>query len=185
VRVATFDRYAHHDQEVTVTEAVETEKTIPVRHVKIELVRSFEDARDAFESIVPKLDAGTMALLNSGETDRARCELERGPELMIFQSRDHGRVLQIAGQERKALQYDVGNPLTASKMTRHQLPAALYAQFRVALYESEQGHAVFEYDRPSSLFGQFGDAEVTAVAQELDGAIERVLGRVVAGRRNE
>jgi hypothetical protein len=33
-------------------------------------------------------------------------------------------------------------PLTASKMTRHQLP--------VALFEDEQGRGIFEYDKPSS-----------------------------------
>ena len=62
-------------------------------------------------------------------------------------------------------------------MTRHQLPAALYAPLRVVLYENEGAHAVFEYDRPSSLFGQFGDERVTAVARELDTSLERVLAQ--------
>jgi hypothetical protein len=43
-------------------------------------------------------------------------------------------LLQISGKRRKALQYDIGNPLTASKMTRHQPPAALYAPLRVVLF---------------------------------------------------
>ena len=79
------------------------------------------------------------------------------------------------------LQYDVGNPLTASKMTRHQLATALYAPFRRVLYENEQGHAVFEYDKPSSLFGQFGDARVTMIALELDAAIGRAIQCVSDG----
>jgi hypothetical protein len=80
-------------------------------------------------------------------------KLERGPELSIFNSRVHGGLLQIAGQPRKAVQYDIGNPLTASRMSQHQLPASLYAPLRVVLYENEAGCATFEYDRPSSLFG--------------------------------
>jgi hypothetical protein len=60
-------------------------------------------------------------------------------------------------------------------MTQHQLPAALYAPLRVVLYENEAGRAVFEYDRPSSLFGQFGDERVTAVGRELDAQLESVL----------
>jgi hypothetical protein len=80
-----------------------------------------------------------------------------------------------SGQPRKAVQYDIGNPLTAMRMTQHQLPASLYAPLRVVLYESEAGGASFEYDRPSSLFGQFGDERVTAVARELDASLERVL----------
>jgi hypothetical protein len=49
--------------------------------------------------------------------------------------RDHGVLPEIAGNRRSASQYEIGNPLTASKMTRHQLPAALYAPLRVVLFE--------------------------------------------------
>jgi hypothetical protein len=163
------------------TNEILSETTIAVQHVKISLAQSFERARDAFESILPQLDAGILVLLRNGEVERARQQLERGPELAIFQSRDHGSLLQIDGLARKALQYDVGNPLTASRMTRHQLAAAIYAPFRVVLYENEQGHAVFEYDKPSTLFGQFGDQRVTMVALELDAAIGRALQRVANG----
>jgi hypothetical protein len=38
-----------------------------------------------------------------------------------------------------------------------------------------QGPATFEYDRPSTLFGQYGDERVTAVARELDRQIHDVL----------
>jgi hypothetical protein len=36
------------------------------------------------------------------------------------------------------------------------------------LYENDEGNATIEYDRPSTLFGQYGDERVTAVAKELD-----------------
>lgn len=42
-------------------------------------------------------------------------------------------------------------------MTRHRLAAALYEPLRVVLFEDEDGRAVVEYDKPSSLFGQFED----------------------------
>jgi hypothetical protein len=71
--------------------------------------------------------------LANGDVERANSVKENGPELSIFLTRDHGALLQIAGQPRKALQYDIGNPITASLMTRHQLPAALYAPIRVVL----------------------------------------------------
>jgi uncharacterized protein (DUF302 family) len=151
------------------------QRTIQIEHVTIESKKSFDEVKAALESSVPQLDAGIFVLLQNGEIDRARTRLENGPELAIFFSRDHGGLLQIVGQARKALQYDIGNPLTASKMTRHQLPAGLYAPLRVLLYENAQGHAAFEYDKPSSLFGQFGDEQVTMVARELDNSLERVL----------
>jgi hypothetical protein len=40
----------------------------------------------------------------------------------------------------------------------------------------------FEYDLPSSLFGQFGDNRVTAVGRELDMELEEAL-EVAAGLR--
>jgi uncharacterized protein (DUF302 family) len=73
------------------------------------------------------------------------------------------------------VQYEIGNPLTASKMTRYRLPAALYAPLRVVLYEDEQGHGIFEYDKPSSFFGQFGDERVTDVGRYLDATLEAAL----------
>jgi hypothetical protein len=53
--------------------------------------------------------------------------------------------------------------------------AALYAPIRVVLYENDAGHGVFEYDQPSTTFGQFGDEQVTAVARGLDSALTRAL----------
>jgi hypothetical protein len=84
-------------------------------------------------------------------------------------------LLQIVGSRRNAMQYEIGNPLTASKMTRYQLPAALYAPSRVVLFENEQARAVFEYDKPSSFFGQYGDERVTEVGRYLDAALEAAL----------
>jgi len=45
----------------------------------------------------------------------------------------------------------------------------------VLLYENEAGRAVFEYDQPSSVFGQFDDPQVSVFARGLDAAFWRVL----------
>ena len=80
----------------------------------------------------------------------------------------------MAGLQRQSIQYDIGNPLTASKMTRHRMSAGLYAPVRVLLREDNDGVA-FEYDRPISTFGQFADAEVNEVARKLDNDLQAVL----------
>jgi hypothetical protein len=36
------------------------------------------------------------------------------------------------------------------------------------VYANEQGGTTMEYDRPTSMFGQFKNAEIDAVAQSLD-----------------
>ena len=150
-------------------------KNVAVEHIRIESAKSFADVRAALERSVPQLDPGLIKALDDGDIDRADREKKEGPELSIFQVRDHGALLKIAGKTRNALQYDIGNPITASLMTRHQLAAALYPPIRVVLYENDTGHGVFEYDRPSTMFGQFGDEQVTTVARGLDAALERAL----------
>jgi hypothetical protein len=152
-----------------------TSHSITVDHVRIASERTFEDVRRKLEATVPTLDLSIPVALRDGDEGRAKAYRETGPKLSIFNIRDHGALLAIAGGARHALQYDIGNPWTASTMTRHQLGAALYAPLRVVLLEDEQGNGVFEYDRPSSFFGQFGDERVTEVGRYLDATLEAVL----------
>jgi hypothetical protein len=65
-------------------------------------------------------------------------------------------------------------------MTQHQLSAALYAPIRVLLRDSVEGGVAFEYDRPVSVFGQFNNADVNAVAQELDRHLQAALQKAAA-----
>jgi uncharacterized protein (DUF302 family) len=157
------------------TPVTTTTRTIQVEHVTLRSTKRFADVRAKLERSLPQLNPEIPSLMASGDTKRLQEKLEAGPEIAIFLSRDHGGLLRITGQPRKAVQYEIGNPLTASKMTRHQLAAGLYAPLRVSLYEDQEGGSIFEYDRPSSLFGQFGDQQVDEVARGLDVALERAL----------
>ena len=156
-----------------------SKRVIQIEHVAIRSNKSFAAVKESLERSVPKLDEGIFQLAADGETERLKQKLEQGPELSIFLLRDHGGLLKIIGRSSKAVQYEIGNPLTASKMTRHRLPAGLYAPLRVILYEDETGGSVFEYDKPSSLFGQFNDEQVSIVARGLDAALGRALQRAL------
>jgi uncharacterized protein (DUF302 family) len=157
------------------TQSSVTSQTIAVEHIRISSRRSFAEVRRKLKGTVPRLDTGIAQALRSGDQKRAKDYEENGPRLSIFIERDHGALLQIVGHRRNALQYEIGNPLTASKMTRHQLPAALYAPLRVLLFEDEQGRGIFEYDRPSSFFSQYGDERVAEVGRCLDATLEAAL----------
>jgi len=157
------------------TQASITSQTIAVEHIRISTGRPFAEVRRSLESTVPRLDTDIAEALGRGDQERAKDYDENGPKLSIFGERDHGALLQIVGSRRNAVQYEIGNPLTASKMTRYQLPAALYAPLRVVLFEDEQGRGIFEYDKPSSFFGQYGDVRVTEVGRYLDAALETAL----------
>lgn len=147
---------------------------ITIEHVTIPSTKFFDAVRQALEDAVPPLDHGYAVLVQAGRAEEARSQLARAAPLSIFGQRDHGALLRIAGLERKAIQYDIGNPLTASRMTRHVLSAALYAPIRVLLREGADGVA-FEYDRPATAFGQFHDAAVDAVARDLDAQLRATL----------
>jgi uncharacterized protein (DUF302 family) len=170
-----MDRTPNVLLEASVTQATVTSRTIGVEHIKIESEKKFEEVRRALEETIPKLSPAVGEILRKGDQERAKAEEEHGPKLSIFLDRDHGALLQIAGGTRNARQYEIGNQLTASKMTRHQLPAALYAPLRVVLYEDGKGRGIFEYDKPSSFFGQFGDERVTEVGRYLDETLEAAL----------
>ena len=75
------------------------------------------------------------------------------------------------------MQYVIGNVLVSTQMAQRELAAALHAHLRIVVYENESGVATIEYDRPSALFGQFGNERVTAVARDLDEKIQDVLIR--------
>ena len=81
------------------------------------------------------------------------------------------------GVGEKAIQYLLGNPLFAMQMTQHDIRASLYAPLRVLIYGDEQGKTCVEYDKPSSLFGQFASAKVTDVAAMLDRKLEQLLAK--------
>jgi hypothetical protein len=151
-----------------------TRHAIQVEHIKITSTKTFADVEAALERSIPKIDPAIMDALAKGDGDRAK-ELAHGSELFIFQKRDHGSLLRSDGQKRNALQYEIGNPITAASMTRYQLSASLYAPLRVALYENASGGTTLEYDLPSTLFGQFGDKRVTAVGLKLDAELEHAL----------
>src|SRR3984957_14411466 len=177
---ATAMAAAHAAEEPTMSQASMSKvsvtlRTIPLEHIRISSQRPFAEVRRKLEDSVPRLDPSIAEALAQGDQKRAQDYDENGPKLSIFLAREHGALLQIAGGKQNAVQYEIGNPLTATKMTRHQLPAGLYAPLRIVLFEDEQGRGVFEYDKPSSFFGQYGDEGVTEVGRYLDTALEAVL----------
>jgi uncharacterized protein (DUF302 family) len=144
---------------------------ITVEHVRLTTDKRFEDATAEFVRRLGKFDVEVYKDLVRGhdpQATRAKIQAMVGPSgFMLFNTNDHGSLLEILGHARKAIQYVVGNPLFAIEMTRYDIRAALYAPLRVLIYE-EGAHTCIEYDKPSSLFGQFGNERVNETAALLD-----------------
>jgi uncharacterized protein (DUF302 family) len=150
-----------------------------VDHVCRATDKPFEEVANAFERQLGRFDPDVYkSLAVSGDAEAAKAKIEgmAGPsEFMLFGTQDHGALLRLAGQKRKAVQHIVGNPLFALQMTQHDIRASLYAPLRVLLYEDERGRTWLEYDKPSSLFGQFHDDQIAPVASMLDRKLEDLV----------
>jgi uncharacterized protein (DUF302 family) len=157
-----------------------------VDHVRLATDKPFDDVAKSFEGQLGKFDGDVRkAATASEDAEEAKAKIAAmaGPSgFMLFSTSDHGALLRLAGQKRKAIQYVVGNPVFALQMTQHDIRASLYAPLRVLIYENEAGKTCVEYDRPSSLFGQFGNAEITTVAVMLDGKLEALVTKAIESR---
>ena len=147
-----------------------SEKTVKVSHVTVVVRSSYEEFTKKLESMVGRFNP---AVIKNVEKDPklvvSQLEAMQGEQnLMLFEIQEHGRLLNIAGAPRKAVQYTIGNPLIASTMTRHDIRAALYAPLHVLVFEADDKSVHVEYDLPSTLFGQFGINEITTVGLALD-----------------
>ena len=153
------------------------ERAIEVRHVSLEMSVDFERLTRALEQSLGRFDD---VLLEEIETDprsvEERLKEAAGEEgLMLFNIQDHGKLLNLFGTPKKARQYVLGNPLIAAMMTRHDIRAGLYAPLRLFVYEADDRSTRIEFDQPSSLFGQFNNPEVTAVARSLDAKLASLI----------
>jgi uncharacterized protein (DUF302 family) len=156
---------------------------ITIEHVHMKTEKTFGEVAAALEARLGKFDPAVYEQLRSGanpEVVRARIEAMAGPSgFMLFGTQHRGALLRLARQQRKAVQYVVGNPLFALQMTQHDIRASLYAPLRVLIYEDEECKTCVEYDRPSSLFGQFGNSTVTEVATMLDRKLEQLVAEAI------
>jgi uncharacterized protein (DUF302 family) len=156
-----------------------TDSRFTVGHVHLATDKPFEEVAKAFERQLGRFDPEVYKALAAGgdaEEVRARIGAMAGPSgFMLFGTQNHGALLRLAGRKRKAVQYVVGNPLFALQMTQHDIRASLYAPLRVLLYENAEGKTCVEYDRPSSLFGQFGDDRISPTAAMLDRKLEALV----------
>jgi uncharacterized protein (DUF302 family) len=153
-----------------------TDTRFTVDHKHLTTDKPFADVSRDFEHQLGRFEPEAYKSLAAGGSAaevRAKLETMAGPSgLMLFSTNDHGALLRIVGQNRKAVQYVVGNPLFALQMTQHDIRASLYAPLRVLIYEDTDGKTCLEYDTPSSLFGQFGDSRIAPAAAMLDKKLE-------------
>src|SRR5262249_37954773 len=150
-----------------------------VEHVRHATNKPFEEVVKGIERQVGRFEPDVLKSISAGGDYgeiRSKIEAMAGAGgFMLFQTRDHGALLPLIEQKGGALQYPIGKPLFAVQMTQHDIRAGLYAPLRVLIYENDEGQTCVEYDRPSLLFGQFGNNCVSSTAAMLDKKLEALV----------
>jgi len=157
-------------------------RPITVQHITVASRQDFATTIREFEKRLGVFDPESVKPLATTTPDvesvRSKLEAMAGSSgfMRFGPARRMGDVLPLVGKPvGRANQYLVGNPLFAVQMIQHNPGAALYAPLRILIYEDVSGVTHFEYDLPSSLFGQFHDARITKIALVLDKKMEDLV----------
>jgi hypothetical protein len=153
------------------------ETIIAVKHCALTITASFEDFDEKLHSLLGKIGKQDFELIARRPeiAEEHLGSLGGFENLILFGIQEHGALLRLAGQQRKAIQYILGNPLIALQMTRLDIRAALYAPLRLLVYENGENQLNIEYDLPSTLFGQFENPEILKTGLLLDYKLEKLI----------
>ena len=157
-----------------------TSAQLAVEHIIIKTQKTYPEVKSGIEKL-GRFDDGIRAMLARNDIDGLRAAAERiaGVDgLAIHYTAFHGDLLALRGERRPLIAYYIGNILSATEMTKVNPAAGLYAPLRVVVYANEQDGTTMEYDRPSSMFGQFKNSEIDAVAKSLDDRLLTFLKKV-------
>ena len=163
------------------TEGVEvTSKPLPVEHIVVKTMKPYAEVKTGIEKL-GRFDDGMRAMLAKNDIEGLRAAAQRiqgADGLAIHYVALHGDLLALQGERRPLIAYYIGNILSATAMTKVNPAAGLYAPLRVVVYANAEGGTTMEYDRPTSMFGQFKNAEIDAMAQSLDQRLMTFLKKV-------
>lgn len=140
---------------------------------------SFEDSQKALEAAIPPLDLSFQTYVVNGDFAGARAALEALPPLnnFVLPPRSFTGILTGIGASGTAVQYEIGNPLTAITMAQHNLDIGLHTPRRVLL-RVEGDKVVFKYNLIAPLVAKYNNAEVNDTATKLDARIQNALRKI-------
>jgi hypothetical protein len=130
-----------------------------------------------FEKTVPPMPMPKVlaALKSDPSTVKSLLEKASPADFFLFHTLDVSPFMNAVGHAAKCRTYLMGNPLIAEQMYRYDAGVMLYAPLRVAIFTDSDGAAQFAIDRPSDLFGSFGDPQITRTGRELDAKVAALL----------
>lgn len=165
------------------SEAIQSTETVSsFKHRRLDLAVDTDRFTAQLEKLLGRFNtSGADVLIADPELASTRYRAMEGEQgLMLFGSIRHGELMNLAGGPRKGKRYNVGNPLVAVQMMKHDFRAGLYAPLSILVYESKIGHTIVEYDTPGSIFGQFRNSDIDQVAASLEEKLDRLIRKAAA-----
>jgi uncharacterized protein (DUF302 family) len=158
---------------------------------KVEIDRLSMTSSKSFEAVLAALKAAIgrpdmVEFANAIRNAQTFAELERtvdqslgNTELMMFMELDQGGILrkETGLDKPKIVRFLIGNLLIMKEMAKHVPDAGSYAPVTILVDERPDG-VHLTYDRMASLLAPYQNAEVLAVARNLDSKIETLLRSV-------
>jgi uncharacterized protein (DUF302 family) len=152
-------------------------------HVEIETSTPYQMVTSRLNGEVKRFDESYRTLLNENKIDELRAKLIQGLEpdgFMIHFVAEQGDLAALDGTRRQGNVYYLGNVIAAAQLTKVNFSAALYAPLRLNVYENAHGGTTFEYDKPSTQFGQFHNVDIDNIARRLDDHLLNLIRKVCA-----
>lgn len=152
--------------------------TINIEHVVKKVIGTFEEFTGNLEDLLGILKPADLDFLHGNKASLAGLleNLGGDQELILFNIIEHGELLRLKGFDgKKAKQYQIGNPIMATRMTARNVSSGLYAPLRMLVHEDSDGTVLVEYDLPSSVFAQFNDEEIDQVSGLMDKKVEKLI----------
>jgi uncharacterized protein (DUF302 family) len=154
---------------------------VVMNHVTIETSTAYQLVTSRLNSEVKWFDESYRMLLKNNQIDELRAKLIHGLEpdgFMLHFVAEQGDLSALEGRRRQGNVYYLGNVVAAAQMTKRNFSAALYAPLRLNVYENANGGTTFEYDKPSTQFGQFRNSDIDKIAQSLDDHLLDLIKKV-------
>ncbi|MBI4907281.1 MAG: DUF302 domain-containing protein [Acidobacteria bacterium] len=126
------------------TPASASENAFQGGRVAVESGKSFDDVTKAVKNLVAK----------NG--------------MMVMAEVDQGKMLSMTGLQLKATLFLIGNPNVGKQLFEQDHAVGLYVPLRLSVYSDANGKTFVEYDKPSTVLGQFQNEKIGMVAKMLD-----------------
>lgn len=126
------------------TPASASENAFQGGRVAVESGKSFDDVTKAVKNLVAK----------NG--------------MMVMAEVDQGKMLSMTGLQLKATLFLIGNPNIGKQLFEQDHAVGLYVPLRLSVYSDANGKTFVEYDKPSTVLGQFQNEKIGMIGKMLD-----------------